>query len=61
MELKKKKQTLFQLLILQYVWSWNISKTFIKETFAVMLIPMEGPKSLQLQLMVITGKSVLNV
>lgn len=40
----------------------NISKTFIKkETFAVMLTLMEGPKSLQLQLMIITGKSVLNV
>lgn len=41
----------------------NISKTFIKKkkTYAVMVTLMEGPKSLQLQLMVITGKSVLNV
>lgn len=40
----------------------NIPKTFLKkEAFAVRLTLMEGPKSLQLQLMVITGKSVLNV
>lgn len=32
-----------------------------KAAYALTLTPMEGPKSLQLQLMVITGKSALNV
>lgn len=31
------------------------------EARALMLTLMEGPKSLQLQLMIITGKSALNV
>lgn len=32
-----------------------------KTVYALTLTLMEGPKSLQLQLMVITGKSALNV